>query len=457
MLFPSPRYGAESITRLITQVDSHTLLQPIDTPIPVIHEILQKRSMRTYQIPSLHTLLASSNRPYPFTKTFQEHKHEPFLTLHTSGTTGFPKPILWTHDWTNAVFESLHLPPSPDGVPTATHFFGPNRRVMFPFPAFHTSGIFGQLIFPLGVGMTIALPPPAQSPGAAMDSMVRALDYLGNREESKIHMITLPPPHMEILGRDSLMLARVDEHVETIMFGGGAISDVAGNAVAAKCHVINDIGSTELGLWPSLQRLESNTWNSEPVAEMWKYAPFHPALNIRLEPVARSDEGDVCEAVIVRNEEPGWTQPIFKIYNEKERKLGDLFVRHPRHPELWKHCGRADDVLNFLTSEKFIPVAAEQRINANPAVEEVLMVGTQRPKAALIMRLKEGNVLEDVWGTIDEVNHMSPVYARVSRDMVLVVKDPFLQTAKGSIQKKAVVELYEKELDYLYDRAAKTP
>jgi hypothetical protein len=62
-----------------------------------------------------------------------------------------------------------------------------------------------------------------------------------------------------------------------------------------------------------------------------------------------------------------------------------------------------------------------------------------------------------VWGTVEEVNYTSPVYARVSKDMVLVVKDPFLQTAKGSIQKKAMLELYEKELDYLYDRAAKTP
>jgi acyl-coenzyme A synthetase/AMP-(fatty) acid ligase len=456
MLFPSPRYGAESITRLIDQVDSHIMLEASDAPIPVIDEILQKRPLRNYQIPSLETLLVSSTRPYPFTKTFQVHKHEPFLTLHTSGTTGFPKPILWTHDWANSVLESFRLPPGPNGVPTATHFFGPDRRVLFPFPAFHTSGIYGQLLLTLGTGMTIVLPPAAQSPAAAMEGVVTALEYLGNGDGSGVDIITLPPPHMEVLGSDATMLERLRKSVKSIMFGGGAISDAAGNAVAANFHVINDIGSTELGLWPSLQRQEQNTWNGEPVPEIWKYAPFHPALNIRLDPVARCDEGDVCEAVMVRNEEGGWIQPVFKIYDEEERKLGDSFVRHPRHPKLWRHCGRADDVLNFLTAEKFIPVAAEQKISANDAVEEVVMVGTRRPKAALILRLKEGKVLDDVWDTIEEVNQTSPVYARVSKDMVLVVKEPFLQTAKGSVQKKAMLELYQKELDYLYDGAVET-
>jgi acyl-coenzyme A synthetase/AMP-(fatty) acid ligase len=453
VLFPSPRYGAEAISRLADQVDSHIMLQT-STPAPVIAKVLQKRSMRTYAIPSLSSLLNSTPQPYPFTKTYHEHAHEPFLTLHTSGTTGFPKPIRWTHDWANAMFQSIHLPPASNGMKTATHFFGPNRRVVFPFPAFHTSGICGQLFFPLGAGMTNIIPPDTPlGPGATMKCIVDVLEYLGDGD---VHMLTLPPPHMEILGQDPAMLGKFSKSVKTVMFGGGAISEQAGNAVAQKMQVINDIGSTELGLWSSLERPDANTWNGESVDDIWRYSPPHPALNIQLRPVAQSDEGDVCEAVIVRNEE-GWVQPIFKIHTQdKERSLGDLFVRHPRHGELWRHVGRADDVLNFLTTEKFIPIAAEQRISASPAVEEVMMVGTRREKGALILRLKEGKTVDDAWGVVEEVNETSPVYARVAKDMVLVVEEPFLQTAKGSIQKKAMLDLYQKELDCLYERVAMT-
>ena len=51
---------------------------------------------------------------------------------------------------------------------------------------------------------------------------------------------------------------------------------------------------------------------------------------------------------------------------------------------------------------------------------------------------------------IEQVNRDSPIYARVERGMVIVVDKPFEMTAKGSVQKRGMVELYEKELDELY-------
>ena len=35
--------------------------------------------------------------PYLYEKTFEEAAHDPIVIVHTSGTTGMPKPILWTH------------------------------------------------------------------------------------------------------------------------------------------------------------------------------------------------------------------------------------------------------------------------------------------------------------------------------------------------------------------------
>jgi acyl-coenzyme A synthetase/AMP-(fatty) acid ligase len=239
------------------------------------------------------------------------------------------------------------------------------------------------------------------------------------------------------------------------MFGGGDLGVETGNIIAQKMQLNTDVGSTELGLWPSLARSETSMWNGEKIDEYWHYLPLHPALNIRLDFVSSSPEGDIGEAIMVRNDEDGWVQPLFKIYtSDKERSLGDLFIRHTRHPELWKHHGRVDDLLNFITTEKFHPGVAEQRIGAHPAVEEIMMVGTRRPKSALIVRLLEGSKVDDIWKVIEEVNETSPIYAKVDKDMILIVKEPFLKTAKGSVQKKAMLELYDKQLDELYNNTA---
>lgn len=289
--------------------------------------------------------------------------------------------------------------------------------------------------------------------------MADALDFLGDWDGEKVDILAVPPPHMEYLAGNPELLERVSKRAKTAMSAGGDLLVTAGNTIAAKMQLINDLGSTELGLWPSLARSKESVWNGERVDEYWHYLPLRPALNIRLHPVSSSAEGEICEAVIVHNEEGGWVQPIFKFYPEgKERSLAHLFIQHPQHPALWKHHGRVDDLLNFITSEKFHPCAAERSISAHHDVEEVMMVGTRRAKSALIVRLKEGGKVEHLWSLVQEVNKDMPVYARMdSKDMIIVVDEPFPKTAKGSIQKNAVLDLYVKELDELYDKAVSTP
>jgi hypothetical protein len=80
MLFPSPRYGTEALVKLIGTVDAKVMLVP-ETPVPVCAEVLQKREMKKLQVPSAEALLTANTEPYPFTKTFEEHKHEPLICL----------------------------------------------------------------------------------------------------------------------------------------------------------------------------------------------------------------------------------------------------------------------------------------------------------------------------------------------------------------------------------------
>lgn len=56
-----------------------------------------KNDMRWVEAPYEDFLNKDRVEDFPFPYTFEEVKNKPFMGLHTSGTTGHPKPIYWTH------------------------------------------------------------------------------------------------------------------------------------------------------------------------------------------------------------------------------------------------------------------------------------------------------------------------------------------------------------------------
>ncbi|RAR00421.1 acetyl-CoA synthetase-like protein [Stemphylium lycopersici] len=476
MLYPSPRYGAEALIKLIEAAGAKTMLTP-ETPLPVVTEILQKKEMKQYQIPSLEQCFAKKAEKYPFTKTFEECKDEALLCLHTSGTTGFPKPILYTHDWVSSFSRSAHLGATP-GFNRSTDVLNgawPGKRVFVIAPPFHASGATVMLFYPLLVGQTPIYPPPQTTLEEAVDGTLAALDVLhashqknvanGNSVHNQgkvVDMVLMGPPHIEHLAKDAHKMAKMSERATALAYGGGSVARTAGDAIAQRMNLFNVFASTEMGVWPLLYQLRTTTTGQQgiPGSEdgKWEYYDVHPAFNINFDPVFTDSSGrTVFEAVAKRNdgqEWDGYIQPLFKIYkNVSEKRVSDLFVQHPTNSTLYKYHGRADDLLVFITNEKFFPTAAEQRIAALPGVAEALLVGMRRPKAALLLRLVDGKAVDDkLWEGIEAVNKDSPVYARVERDMILLVKEPFLKTAKESVRRNNMLKLYERELDVLYEQ-----
>ena len=98
MVFPSPQYSASGAIHLLQDLKCVTLLTSQDSP-PVVTEILEKQSYCKLRVPEVEEMLLGDHPHYPFEKTFEQSQNEPLLVLHTSGTTGHPKPILWTHAW----------------------------------------------------------------------------------------------------------------------------------------------------------------------------------------------------------------------------------------------------------------------------------------------------------------------------------------------------------------------
>lgn len=289
--------------------------------------------------------------------------------------------------------------------------------------------------------------PTRKTPSEYMNTVADALEILGER--GRVDVIALPPPHAEHLGSDAALLDRISKRVKAMAYGGGDISQGAGDAIAKKMQIENQLASTEMSMLPQLYRPNSADLKAE-----WPYVQFHPSAQIWFDAVSETPEGTLYDAFVVKNQSgSAYVQPVFKIFpNLDEYSLGDLFNQHPDNPQKWKHAGRSDDMINFLSTEISHPEKAEQRINAHPAVNEAIIVGTGRLKASPIIHLNDGATLDSLWGLIEEVNVDLPVIARIARHMILTVSEPFLRTAKGTIQKRATIGMYERQLDELYER-----
>ena len=272
--------------------------------------------------------------------------------------------------------------------------------------------------------------------------------------------ITLVPPYVEEIGRSPEILDFLSRNIETVFWAGGDISLAAGEVISSKMKLFTTCGSTEMGMWPTIRR--SGKWPSEH----WKFMKVHPAASIEFR--HRSD--NLYEAFVKRNPDFEAEQPVFKIFPDaQEFSSGDLFSPHPADPQLWHYCGRSDDMQVFSSGEKYHPVSVEQRIGHDPEVQEVLLVGMRRPQAALLLEMKAGTPVETaeeraeaiarLWPVIEAANQMCPTYAKITKERILFTEaqKPMARGAKGTVQRRGTLQLYEEELEGLFAKAGTVP
>lgn len=87
-LFTSPRNSVEGHVNLLKKTNCKTMVTT-NPPPHFLDALLASHSMRIIHIASQDELLAPVGfTPYPYNKSFEEARNDPFITLHTSGSTG---------------------------------------------------------------------------------------------------------------------------------------------------------------------------------------------------------------------------------------------------------------------------------------------------------------------------------------------------------------------------------
>ena len=93
-LLVSPRNSLVAHLNLLENTQCHTLMTAEPLP-PLAQDILAQRPMVHVIVPELELWLdAPAVDPYPYLKTFEQARYEPFVVVHTSGSTGKHSPAL---------------------------------------------------------------------------------------------------------------------------------------------------------------------------------------------------------------------------------------------------------------------------------------------------------------------------------------------------------------------------
>lgn len=460
MLFISPRYSSEGQVRLMKAVDCKAILtSSIITEMSEIVEQVAERhgDIQVYQVPMTTFFLDGKYDSFPYEKSFEEARDEPLVVLHTSGTTGFPKPVIWTHDWAASFALQRYLEP-PEGYESLDRLIL-GTRVFSLFPQFHAGHLFMGILFALYSGTVVIMPPALATPTAEL--------AVAASQHTQVDAFTLVPPNIEQLGANPGMVdTLVKNGANAIFWAGGPVSQHHAESVASRITLFNTSGSTEMGMWPVIRK--SGPWDPRVCREMC----FHPQNNIDF----REQSEGIYSAVVVKNDPEVGVQPVFHYAKEvTEYDTGDLYTpgsEPGKDHQLWRYYGRSDDMQVFASGLKWHPTVAERRIVSENSdiVQEALLDGFKRTDMVLLLELvpsiaaelsgmsereqadKKQRILNDIWPTITEINLSTPSWAKIDRKRVVFCEAgaPLARTAKGSVQRRQAVALYESQIQALF-------
>ncbi|KAM3081036.1 hypothetical protein ACMFMG_004993 [Clarireedia jacksonii] len=442
----SPRNSPAAHHALFEHVKCRTLVtsDPISPPARVILDAV--KPLRHFTVPSVEELLSKQYPPYELSKTFEELRQTPMVVMHTSGTTGLPKPLIWTHETCTQVLNA-NACEAPGSIPSVQSRLLNGKRVIVTLPPFHGALLAQLLVGAIPYGNVVIAPVAAPIPTA--QGVVNAL------KQSPADIAILVPSVVAELAYNPDLLDYCAAHLQTIIYIGGDLPQDLGDRVAAKVYLRCLWGATETGIVPQL--LPSELLPPEPSSRtLWRYVQFHPCVGAVFD---KTIDG-IYELVVRRKNSLADMQPCFTVpgmQQLEEYRTKDLFEPHPDIPDLWCWRARSDDIIVFLNGEKTNPISMEQHIMANnPEVSGALAALLIEPASETpLTTAEQAALIERIWPSIEESNHSAPAHARIEKSFVLVIPADrrLIRAGKGTFMRGPSIAQYTEEIDKLYTNA----
>jgi thioester reductase-like protein len=344
--------------------------------------------------------------------------------LHSSGSTGFPKPI-----------RNIHK----NYIHNASINF--DMRGFITLPLFHNHGL-SSFLRALYAGKVLYFYNPNLPLSARQ--LTAVFKHLGPELEIFYGVpyalkVLATPEGLELLKRFKM-----------VMFGGSACPDDLGDMlVNAGVNLVGHYGATEVGqLMTSFREPGDKEWNwLRPPAALLPYMRW-------------TQHGDAQELVIL----DGWKSKVVSNQADNSYATRDLFIHHPTKTDRFKHVGRLDDWIVLVSGEKLNPVQFEQTVQADEHVAEAVVFGVGQVSAGLIIvpakgydSLSEDEYLKLVQPALDSANALAEAHAKIDREHIRVLKsdaaDDCPKTDKGTVIRSAFYKKFEALIKSVYEDA----
>ncbi|KAI1824128.1 hypothetical protein F4861DRAFT_277511 [Xylaria intraflava] len=441
LLLPSPRNPPSTNKSLMEQTGSTKLMYAVEiAPIAKqLKEIIPSLHMAT--VPSFDEMMTSTPEHYPYNKSFEESRNDPVVVLHSSGSTGLPKPITMTHGSFSVLDNEHNLPDVPGRRKRdwSMWTFEGEARVYTVFPFFHLAGYLSLTLQTIFMNASPVLGPPHLIPDSALLKLVIL--------NQKLRCMFLPPAVIEGLLHEPNGIDFF-KPLDFLVYSGAPFSPAIGDKLSKVVEIISPFGSTEVYPQPELA----------PSREDWAYHEFNPSVKHEMQPYD-STEGTFEFVILIDESTRDKAAAYHNLPGISEYHTKDLFVQHPHKPNLYKYYGRRDDIIVLANGEKFNPVPLEVNVQNHPALKGAFIIGNSRRQAALLVEPKEPldeagrrSLLEELWPLVSKSNSLIPGQGRIQQGRILcgLPEKPFTRTGKGTIVRKLTEEAYKAEIDLLY-------
>ncbi|KAJ0425986.1 putative NRPS-like enzyme [Aspergillus carlsbadensis] len=310
--------------------------------------------------------------------------------IHSSGSTGLPKPIFQTHAACIANYSTSN-----------------SYRALLTLPLYHNHGLctfFRSLL--------------KAKPIAIYNANLRLtgkniLEVMGVFEPESFHGV----PYILKL------LSEVDGGVEAlakcqqVLFGGSSRPDDLGNyLVDHGVRLISHYGATELGQMMTSDR---------PVGDkLWNYVRPLKGAQPYLQMEELEDGSYECIAL------DGLPAKVSSNCDDPPNsfRTRDTFLKHPAISNAWKYLGRIDDRVTLVNGEKVLPFPIEHRIRQSKFVKDNLVFGVGKPLPGLFVvpsaeceGLSKDEILNLIWPDMESANNNAEAFSQISRDMVIIL------------------------------------
>ncbi|EPQ26199.1 uncharacterized protein PFL1_06135 [Pseudozyma flocculosa PF-1] len=362
------------------------------------------------------------------------------MIMHSSGSTGLPKPLRLSHASQMALFTAERFP-----------------DLFHMLPLFHH---FGQICLwrCIASGRKATLTHGILN-AAELTAMMKASSAHGSAWFIGVPLLVkMLAEHVDAVRE----LARFDR----VILGGSACPTEIGEALVDRgVRLVVIYGASEFGSF-------ANSARDFERERDWDFLRLYPAAI----PFARFQR--VNDAVQAGQEplyelciDAGWPALADVALQDGVYRTKDLFSPHSIKPHTWRYVGRRDDTLVHFNGEKTNPLPIESVIRSSPLVADCIVFGAGRALAGVLIIPSE-SALGEVGGdgatggearkralwhavlpVVERANRQAPSHSRIVPEMVRVLSpcSRFPRADKGSLIRAQTVIAYRDEIERAYD------